>query len=278
MNTFVYIESGIIELYISGEVSAQEKQEVECMSHIYPEIKAEITRLEIIVEQFATLHSKTPPTALKNKIFAELDALTEAENAPEILVHPNVENVEEEKKTEDSPIISLKTPNYWRYAAAACLFLLVGISGLYFSNTQKYDTQIAALQTQINENQKENAQLAEAVKVYQNPLYKKVELGGVKEKSPSSSATVFWNQESKEVRIIASNLPKPVADKQYQLWAIIDGKPVDMGMIPIGADTMTVIKMKPTTEGNAQAFAITLEKKGGVPSPTLSEMYVIGNI
>lgn len=40
-----YIASGILENYVFGHVSAQEMQEVECMSHIYPEIKEELTSI-----------------------------------------------------------------------------------------------------------------------------------------------------------------------------------------------------------------------------------------
>ena len=61
--------------------------------------------------------------------------------------------------------------------------------------------------------------------------------------------------------------------KQYQLWAIVDGKPVDAGLI---TDCIGLCKMKRIDR--AQAFAITLEKAGGSPTPTLTEMYVFGKI
>ena len=32
------------------------------------------------------------------------------------------------------------------------------------------------------------------------------------------------------------------------------------------------------TIGKAQAFAVTLEKKGGSPTPTLAALYLIGNV
>jgi anti-sigma-K factor RskA len=72
-------------------------------------------------------------------------------------------------------------------------------------------------------------------------------------------------------------LPQPPADKQYQLWAIADGKPVDIGMIE-NEQSFAAVFQKMKDIHNPQAFAITLEKKGGVPSPTMSEMYVLGKI
>ena len=99
---------------------------------------------------------------------------------------------------------------------------------------------------------------------------------GIKEKSPESIATVYWNKNKKSVYLNPSNLPKPSNDKQYQLWVIKDGVPVDMGMLPQDFTSDTLVKMHETD--NAQAFAITLEKKDGVPSPTMSEMYVMASL
>ena len=53
--------------------------------------------------------------------------------------------------------------------------------------------------------------------------------------------------------------------KQYQLWAIVDGKPVDAGVIN---NCIGLCKMKKID--HAEAFAITLEKEGGSPTPTLN--------
>ena len=67
----------------------------------------------------------------------------------------------------------------------------------------------------------------------------------------------------------------PAKDKQYQLWAIIDGKPIDAGMMDIEAPG-AIHKMKSIT--GAQAFAVTLEKKGGSANPTMNAMYLMGNV
>ncbi|MBN9338222.1 MAG: anti-sigma factor, partial [Chryseobacterium sp.] len=61
---------------------------------------------------------------------------------------------------------------------------------------------------------------------------------------------------------------------EYQLWAISDGKPVSAGMYSEDKDSKIVLSNIP----NAQAFAITLEKRGGSPVPTMENMFVIGNI
>lgn len=80
-------------------------------------------------------------------------------------------------------------------------------------------------------------------------------------------------QEKGTTYINSSLLPQAAADKQYQLWAIVDGKPVDLGVINKDSTFSTMKQVQ-----NAQAFAITLEPLGGRPAPTMDKMYVLGNV
>jgi anti-sigma-K factor RskA len=93
--------------------------------------------------------------------------------------------------------------------------------------------------------------------------------------APKSLATVYWNTESKEVYLLLNRLPAPVSNKQYQLWAIVNGHPVDAGIIEMESGVFFV-KLK--TIPKAEAFAITLEKKGGSSTPTMEAMYVMGKV
>jgi len=91
---------------------------------------------------------------------------------------------------------------------------------------------------------------------------------------PQGMATVFWNKRSKDVYLMVNNLPRPEPGKQYQLWAIVNGQPVDAGMLNWDQSGI-VASMKNIPQ--AQAFAITLEDEGGHPAPQ-GAMYVMGGI
>jgi anti-sigma-K factor RskA len=91
-------------------------------------------------------------------------------------------------------------------------------------------------------------------------------------KSPEALAKLFWMKNTGQVYIDPSNLPAVPAGKQYQLWAIVDGKPEDAGMITTEKGIYHIQKMK--SFGKVDAFAITLEKTGGSPTPTMDEMIV----
>jgi len=113
-----------------------------------------------------------------------------------------------------------------------------------------------------------------ALALFKDPANKTVELKGLA-KSPDSKATIVWNKVSKEVYINIEKLPPPPENMEYQLWALMDGKPIDAGMIEMTNDSTGMHKMKNIDQ--AQAFAITLEKKGGSPAPQ-GEMYAMGSI
>ena len=71
-------------------------------------------------------------------------------------------------------------------------------------------------------------------------------------------------------------MPVTDAEHQYQLWALVDGVPVDLGVFDAEGNGIGFKDMK--SIGKAQAFAVTLEPKGGSKNPTLDQMVVMGAI
>ncbi len=65
---------------------------------------------------------------------------------------------------------------------------------------------------------------------------------------------------------------------QYQLWAIQGGKPVDMGVLPNGIANTPEMQKVTMVITNSEAFAISLEKEGGSPTPTMENIYVMGKV
>ena len=92
--------------------------------------------------------------------------------------------------------------------------------------------------------------------------------------SPQSKATVYWSGD--EVYLFANNFPLNNQETQYQLWAIVEGVPVDAGVFDVKGNTDGLIRLKNIS--NASAFAVTIEKRGGSKTPTLEKMIVLGTV
>jgi anti-sigma-K factor RskA len=58
---------------------------------------------------------------------------------------------------------------------------------------------------------------------------------------------------------------------------MLDGKPIDLGLLDMEVrQQRLLVKMKNVQ--NAQAFAITLEPRGGSAQPTVDSMFVQGSL
>lgn len=280
MNISAYIDSGILEEYALGIVSPQEKQAVECLTQVYPELKAELESIEKALEQYALQHGVAVPNRVKDKVFAEMEFGSVGDVSSEDLKVRNVFTSAHETKPlrEDT---APTRPMWGKLGiAASLLFAAFGLwmaaqYGTALGENAKLSSQVDELSGQTNELQ-QRADYSEALAAsYRNPDVKIVKMPGL-EKSPDSEVTALWNQKTNEVLLDVQNLLDPPSGKQYQLWTIVDGKPVDMGMIDDDFRGK-LLKMK-TSSPNAVAFAITLEDDGGKPSPTMEEMVVMGKV
>jgi anti-sigma-K factor RskA len=263
MDSKAFIESGILESYALGMCSDTEAREVEAMCEQDASVKAELEQIQSALNSYAVLHSKAPKAETREKVLAEIEALSSYKDSAK-------------------PVVSLFSSRL-AVAASLLLFSISLLTNIFFYNKWKAaNNEVIALNSekqQLADNMKANQIKYESMQqdmaVISNPDVMKVMMKGM-EKSPESFAMIYWNKKSKEVFIELNKLPVPEEGKQYQLWAIVDGKPVDAGMITLQEGDTSLHRMKDFE--SAQAFAITLEKEGGVPSPTLSELYVMGAI
>ena len=275
MNIDNYISSGAIESYVLGIADAQEAAEVLQLSLEYPEIKQAITDFEVTLEVAAFGNAIVPATSLKERLMV---ALQNEFAEPIVTAEP--------AKVVDLPfseIGKVKRIKSLKYLAAACVILLIASAALniiFYSRYTKANEQVVALLNDKNTLTAENKNMqvkyldvTTNLQLLSDTNVIKVSMKGVAGKE-SNLATVYWNNKTKDVYLLANKLPEAPSDRQYQLWALVDGKPVDEGML--SADCNGVCKLKNIQ--NAQAFAITLEKKGGSPTPDLTQLQVIGNV
>ena len=271
MNPIEYIQSGILELYVQGTASPQERQEVECMSHIYPEIKDELSKLEQSMEKYAQIHAVSPPAHLRSKILANARK-TILDNKPTL-------EISSEKVAETEAKVIRLTPAWIKLASAAASVAAVVFGIQNWNNSQKVEVLRQNLLVSNTNSVRIESELKEKnalLELSLAPTTDKIDLSTVKASAPNAMVSVIWDKKSADVMLRVHNLPNPPAGKQYQLWAIVGGTPVDLGMLDLNTSSKDIQNMKKVQE--PQAFAITLEIEGGVPSPTLEEMYVLGNV
>jgi len=283
VNIQEYISSGIVESYVLGLASEQERAEFERMCAAHPELRQAREAFEIQLEQQNLSAAVPPPTQLRSRILAELKTEKEKISALSSADNGVVQSIE---NSYDTRIVKMKS--WWRYAAAASIVLLLASTALNFYFFSQYKSFSAKYDALV----KENTSLAEgrralqasfdeyrkAIETMSDPAMAIIRMAGSQvpgSPDPNSIATVYWDTRTKDVFLHVNNMPSTPSDKQYQLWAIVDGVPVDAGVFdPVKG--VAVLRMKNIPR--AQAFAVTLEKRGGSPAPTLDQMYVLGKV
>ena len=99
--------------------------------------------------------------------------------------------------------------------------------------------------------------------------FKITTLASLLKNSPQAVAVAVWNPEKQEGVLQVAKLPALATDKDYQLW-VVDPQypnPVDGGVFTVDPQTGEArlqFKAKQSVKA-ISAFAVTLERKGGVP-------------
>jgi anti-sigma-K factor RskA len=275
-----YIETGILELYVLGDVTPGEKRQVEEMASKHPEIKAELDAIERSMELYAQENAVEPSENLRGRVLGSL--LTNlGDDRSFSKAHPQKDN-ETDDEDEDNIVtlpVQKKESDFYKYAFAASLALLVASTIALvnvYSKLQASNEQLVALQADKQHFANQVKLMDGELTVYRDTTYKLLRLKGTA-KTPQSALTVAFSPVHKRVMIDMANMKMPVNDKahQYQLWALVGGKPVNLGVFDSRADTLTHIKEMKSL-ASADAFAVTLEPRGGSINPTMDQMMVIG--
>ncbi|WP_234733831.1 anti-sigma factor [Tellurirhabdus bombi] len=274
MNINDYIASGILEEYVLGTVNPQEKREVECLSGIYPEIKQELDALSVALEQYALTLRREPPADVKNKLLKSLDFTPQEQ-----------ETTAEEDAQSVVPVrelIPLERPAFrGTWIAAASIGLLFLFFSIYLYSQLRTNQQTMAMmrdsarlfQEDIRLLRESEKRTEQTLAVAKQPGTRVIQLDPVG-KGQKGPVMLFWNSQTGEVRLEVDSLVRPPEYMQYQLWAIVDGKPVDAGVFDI-QDWLHIVQTQKKF-ARAEAFAITVEKRGGNPTPTMETMVVMG--
>ncbi len=259
-----YIESGILEAYYMGSLTPQEEAEV--IKHIREnaDIAAEAAKIEEALEHFAKEHATTPPAHIEGEILKQIK-FPERKTATQIPL----------PVTPKKPVAAIA-------AAAAILIGSAFLNIAMWNKNKAMESDLAELHQRMDTLRKTNERLTALVVNYNKSRdmmadegMKTVVMHTVLKGHPMA-ATLYISNAEKAAYVMINALPAPPEGMQYQLWAIKDGKSMDMGMIPGEiAGTAEVAKIPmPLVAG--EAYAISLEKKGGSPSPTSEQIYVYG--
>lgn len=263
MNVKEYISSGNIELYVLGMLDQAEQNELLMLAAKHPEIRKAIDDAENDMLALDNTLGEIPAFAVKEKIFQKITA-------------PKVETNSAAKE------IHIAGWQKMLVAASVSIAVITGYLALdYRDKWKKAEFNYISLQeqNQVLADRVERTQLKldetqYSLEVITEAGTKEIALAGTPYQ-PAALARVYFSPATQSVFLSVSSLTLPSDQYDFQLWAIVDGKPVDIGLVNMN-DAAKLKKMK--SVAGASAFAITIEPKGGSINPTLDQMVVFGAV
>ncbi len=256
MNIKEYISSGVVESYVLGMLTAQERFEFEQYCEAYPQLKAARDAFELAIEKQAMENAVAPPINVKEKVFSA---------------------IQQKPLSHTSKIVSMESASRrssglrGMAAASIILFLVTGYFAYTFYNQNiELNDSLKALQVKVD-------QMAEYQKIMSDPNIAVVNM--VAMTPAKASASIYWDSTSSDVYLLIKNMPQLPSDKQYQLWSIINGQngqlqPSSLGLFDAGENQKVILKMSNVKK--ADAFAITIEKRGNTEGPNLEQLQSMG--
>jgi hypothetical protein len=263
-------------------LSSEDAYKIEQLAKLFPEIKAELEEIEDALINAANEVEEAPSPAVKDQLFSRLKELPAKNNAtPPVstAIPPSAGH----NAGQVIPMYQPKRSNTGLVAAAVTGFLLAIAGWSYlFVNKNEQQTQLATLQQKVDSmhnfasaQQQQIEAFSNKMRFYQDTGYKMINLKPMPNRPKYILAQVFWDTRTKAVYATNISLPKAPEGKQYQLWAFVNGKPVSAGLFDERRGGV-VEQMK--TFNQAEAFGVTLENAGGAESPTIKDMYLLGDV
>lgn len=266
------IQSGMLERYAFGHCSEEEMLFLLPLLQDNAELKAELEKIEQTLFDTAFKYAVEAPSVVKENLFS---ALPEKSNDIEGKI------IRMRRKG-----IGLKKENarikFYLYAASIALLISIGVNAILFSSYNGAKEELTSLQSSRKQIASEFAKLrdehddlTQQFTLVTNPYVRQVELNAVKE-NENYNAKVYFNRDNGNVVLNLAGIQPLPPDKQYQLWALVDGKPIDLGVFDGGIRT-SILKIMNMVAA-PDAFAVTVEPYGGSVNPTLEQMVMLGKV
>lgn len=278
MKVEAILESGFLELYVMNQLSPEEVIIVNRLRIEHSEIDKEINQIELNLESILNTEKIDISNSNLSKIMKklELDSNNSIQN-PTITKLENKSIMNESNQLKESSFLNFK--NILSMAASFLAVIFSITTFHYFKEFENAEHKLAKLDLELKKQNNQYNQLSTELvtrdvelKILYDTSYQKIVLKST-DKAIARAATIFWDNKSGSIYSNSSQLGNLPSDKQYQLWAIKAGKPIDLGLM-----TDTIQLQKQINIDSAEAFAITIENSGGSLVPTMDKMVVISTL
>lgn len=210
-----FFESGLLEKYVLDEISASESLKVEQFIAEYPEVEQEYMKLQESLEILAKVQAVEAPKSILDNILEDID--------------------------DSTPIVKLNTSSrkFSWFSIAASIATLLFAGGYYMKNEQnkalKRENQVVVdeifdLRDDIEKNNEKLDNLMRQFMKLNNPETEKYVFRG-NDRAKDLKTVAYINPIEETSMIDVVSLPQLPEDQTYQLWAEMQDRMVNLGIL-----------------------------------------------
>lgn len=238
-----FLNSDLLNKYLVGDTSLEEAKDVEHFISTYPEVAEAYEKLQDNLE-----------------IVAKAGAV----DVPNNILDTILESVEETSDTKVIPLVQKKKTPWYSIAASAAAVLFAATSFMLYQKNVDLNSEnnivvdeIFDLRSDIDNNNSKLDELSRELLKLNNPDSKKYVFNG-NERAKDLKTVAYINPIEKTSMIDVVTLPQLPKEQQYQIWAELQGRMVNLGILD---ESDRKLKQIPYVE-DALALSIKIGNKG----------------
>ncbi len=248
------LQSGLLEFYVLGQLTEEEIQEVESAMESYPEVKREVVEIEQALFKYDRLFKTPAPTGVLDNILGQINT-------------GNNTNVNTQKEGLN-----------WSGVLSAVLGLSL-LAGVFFYNqkTSELEKTINDQKVVIQNCDEEKEQFADRLRIHNEVLEydsKKIFISP-NEKYQNTELIIHNNPTTQKNYLQINNLPPLASNQSFQLWSLKgNDSPIPLDVFEDDVNQILEIQFVE----NTNAYALTIEPRGGQDTPTLENLIGVFNV
>jgi anti-sigma-K factor RskA len=211
-----FLNSNLLNKYLVGETSLEESKEVEHFISNYPEAASAYEKLQDNLEIIAKAGAMDVPNHILSNI---------------------LESLEEDNDTKVIQLVQKRKTPWYSIAASAAAVLFAATSFMLYQKNQNLNNEnnivideIYDLRNDIDKNNSKLDELSRELLKLNNPDAKKYVING-NERAKNLKTVAYINPVDKTSMIDVIALPQLPKDQHYQIWAELQDRMVNLGIL-----------------------------------------------
>jgi anti-sigma-K factor RskA len=241
-------ESGLLELYVLGDLSPSERLDVERAIRAYPELRDDIAGIEQALKHYAFAHSIAPGSNVLDNTLNSLDNTGGSSGSTK----------------------SSGGSNFWTGLLGLVCIVFAGLTGYYSYNYQQAQRALAESEAALANCESEKEALRQPVAELEDLRRSENLVVAIEptERYPDTRILFYNNSAAGRNFLALADLPQLESGQAFQLWALKSGSdPIPLDVFD-DSERLIPVSFEPGTA----SYAITIEQLPGAQSPNLDQL------